>query len=166
VHSLRLIFLLGLKDELLQDRVVTGNDAKGRGSKIFFEREKIENAPDGQNLAVAAIGLPRTPNPEPVASVVDGVGGIERGLENDTCLDLSWRQFVVNFLVVIAKRVVCCACEPRRRRACSRLKLPRALPLWATREPQHKPVIWIVLLGKVGREEECCGKKRRGESLQ
>lgn len=34
------------------------------------------------------------------------------------------------------------------------LELARTLPLWALGEPEHEPIIWVVLLGKVGGEKE------------
>jgi hypothetical protein len=38
--------------------------------------------------------------------------------------------------------------------ACCGLKLAGTLPFWTTGEPKHEPVIWIVFLGEVSREEE------------
>ena len=86
-------------------------------------------------------------------TVINRVCGICSGLENDSGLDLA--RDVVFTVVVVAERIVRhLGGEPGCRCPGCRLELPRPLPFGATREPEHQPVIWVILLGEVGREEE------------
>lgn len=90
--------------------------------------------------------------------VIDGVRRVRRGLENNTCLDFARRRILITVFFLVSERVVTglSACEARGRRSRGRLELPRALPLWAAREPQHKPVIRVVFLREMSSEEESC----------
>lgn len=93
-----------------------------------------------------------------MTAVVDGVRRVCSWLEDDSSLDLA--RNVLFTLVVVAERIVS---YPRGKPGCGRpgrrLKLPRPLPLGTTREPEHQPVIGIILFGEVGSEEEGCERR-------
>lgn len=76
------VLLLRLKNELLEDGVVTCDDG------------------DGNDFA-ASVALTPALYTEPMAAVVDGVGGVGRGLEDDAGLDFT--RCVVFLLVLVTK---------------------------------------------------------------
>jgi hypothetical protein len=96
--------------------------------------------------------------------VVYGVGGIKSGLEHDAS-----RDFPRHVIIIVPGYDCCrgCAIVPKilltkgvgvvgayTRRTSGSLKLSGSLPFRAAGEPEHEPVVWVVLLGEVGREEE------------
>jgi hypothetical protein len=95
--------------------------------------------------------------------VVDSMGRIKSRLEDHACGDFS-RQVVVTCIsrgvrsvvrivqIFLAKRVG--GVGTYAGSACCGLKLAGALPFRPAREPQHEPVVRIVFLGEMGREEE------------
>ncbi len=116
MYGLCFIFLLGLQYELLQDRVVTCDDA------------------DGEDFTAAPISLATASYAKPVTLVIDGVGRVRRRLEDDAGLDFAWDIFV--FLVFVTARVVCYAgTESGSGSTCGRLEFSRTLPLGTTRKP-------------------------------
>jgi hypothetical protein len=90
-----------------------------------------------------------------VTSVVDGMCGVKRRLEDDSGFEFAGGIVVAFFFV--PKRVLTTQTERRGPRG--RLKLSGTLPLGTTGEPEHQPVIGIVLFREVGGEKECWEKK-------
>ena len=89
-----------------------------------------------------------------MTAVVYGVSGIRGGLEDNACLDTT--RCVIALILVVTKRVVSYArAEAGRRGAGGGLEFAGTLPLRATRQPKHQPVVGVVLFGEVGGKEEC-----------
>lgn len=139
MYSFGFIFLLRLQHELLQDGVIARDDA------------------DGEHFTAAAVRvlLPRATYAQPVSPVVNGVCRVRCWLEHYA--RLHFPRDVIVVLIVVAKGVVPRACaEARRRRPGCRLELAGALPFGSMRQPQHQPVIGVVLLRKVRSQKEGC----------
>lgn len=95
------------------------------------------------------------------------MGAVERRLEDDAGLGHA-RGEVIHLgrlgavVVVIAERVIAKRARHHTRRDGPRggLELAGALPLGALREPEHEPVIGVILLGEVRSQEESYGTQQ------
>lgn len=106
VNTLGLVLPLGLQHELFEDGVIAGYDAVGHNLPVSHKhtrRRTKETPPYGQNLTPAPILLLAPPHPQPMTAVVYGVRGIECRLEDHACLDLSRRELVVDFFLVVSE---------------------------------------------------------------
>lgn len=141
MYRLSLVLLLGLQDELLEDGVIPRDNGHG------------DDLATGVVLAPALYA-------QPVTAVVDGVGGVGCRLEDDACLDAT-RRVVILFLLVAEGVVGYTGAETGRGRTRRGLKLARTLPLGATGEPEHEPVVRVILFREVGGKEERWGGRKQ-----
>lgn len=166
MNSLGFVFLLSLKDQLFQDCVGPGDNADHTEAFSCGKSRSKKNdsgVPDRQYFGTASVRLPSSPYTEPMTPVINGMGGIKSRLEDHTCGDFP-RQVIIPCVsrgepgvvriieVFLAEGVGGVGTDTGG--ACCGLEFTRALPFRAAGEPEHEPVVRVVFLGEVGREEE------------
>ena len=121
----------------------------------------MTRVPNGQYFGTASVRLPASPHTKPMPSVINSMGRIKGRLEDHACGDFA-RQVIIaclsrsgsSIIVQIFLTKGVSSVGTNTGATGCRLELARTLPFRAARKPQHEPVVRIVLLGEVGREEE------------
>ena len=103
VNSLGLVLLLGLKNQLFQDRVFAPHDTVNQKEKSKPTHNK-NNEPYQQNLTISPIHLPALPHVQSMALAINGMHCIKHRLEYDAHLDFP-RDFLIVVAVVVPEQV-------------------------------------------------------------